>query len=95
LKGHPTPENKEGKVKNALYAFRKLPEGFCVLKCDEDFNYKGSYLIAEQRDGIVCSCPARIDCRHIKMIPDFVQKNRVDTTWYLNFDTKKWIKVRG
>lgn len=78
-----------------LYAFRKIKEGYCILKCDADFNYLGSYLMVSTDEGYKCSCPATGVCRHIKMAPKFVgTPNRTDTEWFLDFDHQKWVKAK-
>jgi len=77
-----------------LYALRTLPEGWCVLTCNEKFDYLGSYLIAPQEEGLVCSCPATKECKHLKMLTKFQETSRQDTPYFLDFEADRWVKIR-
>lgn len=81
-----------------LYAFRAIPEGFTVLKCDNDFNLLGSYVVAWTRNGYACNCPAgrgsvANPCRHKTMLDAALDKNTIDKPVFHDFETGRLVKV--
>lgn len=59
-----------------------------ITKFDDDFNVESSYLVSLTN----CECPQgnKPTCRHRKMLPQFLVTKRVDSQWFLNYDTGEW-----
>lgn len=62
--------------------------GYRITKFDDDFNVESSYLVSETE----CECPqgSKPTCRHRKMLPQFLVTKRVNSQWFLNYDTGAW-----
>ncbi len=77
-----------------LYNLRTIPSGWQVTKFDDDFNVESSYEMT-QDDELRCGCPAgaRPTCRHRQMFSQL--SDRVDTAWFLDFDTRAWVDPTG
>lgn len=78
-----------------LYNLKTASKGsihtYVITKFDNDFNIESSYEVSYN----VCTCPQsnRPTCRHRKMLPLFLATERIDTNWFLNFETKDWTQV--
>ncbi len=77
-----------------VYNLRTIPSGWQVTKFDDDFNVESSYEMT-QDDELRCGCPAgaRPTCRHRQMFSQLL--DRVDTAWFLDFDTRAWVDPTG
>lgn len=66
------------------------PKSFVITKFDEDLNIESTYGVSE----VACECPQghKATCRHRKMLPIFFNDRaiRLDTTWFLDYDTRQW-----
>jgi hypothetical protein len=71
-----------------LYNAKKANGTYRVTKFDDDLEVENSYLTSERE----CTCPAghRDTCRHRQMLPAFIEQQRVDTFWFLDWDNQKW-----
>jgi hypothetical protein len=74
-----------------LYNCRSAGPAFRITKFDDDMNVESSYICTEEQ----CDCPAgvRPTCRHRQMLPKFLQRNFVDTEWFLDFDRGGWVQM--
>jgi len=79
---------------SSLYNLRTIPSGFQVTKFDDDFNVESSYEMTQDSE-VRCGCPAgaRPTCRHRQMFSQL--RDRVDTAWFLDFDTRAWVDPTG
>lgn len=77
-----------------LYNLRTTEVGWRITKFTDDLEVESTYEMHDH-DGIVCTCPAaqRPTCRHRQMF-DLVLE-RVDTPWFLDFDTRAWVDPTG
>lgn len=77
----------------SLYNLRISGPDWIVTKFDDDLNVESSYKILS--GGAVCECPAghRPTCRHRQMLGQLME--RVDTAWFLDFDTRQWVDPTG
>ncbi len=80
----------------SLYNLRTInnANAWQVTKFDDDFNVESSYEMT-QDDELRCGCPAgvRPSCRHRQMFSQLL--DRVDTAWFLDFDTRAWVDPTG
>lgn len=77
-----------------IYALRPIPEGFTVLKCDKDYNFRGTYFIGHRREGWTCTCPRTVGCKHIDLIALFKRKRAFGKGYWYNFETQKWSRLQ-
>lgn len=61
-------------------------EGTRMTKWDEGLNILSSYVLTQYG----CSCPAHGYCRHREMLNHFILYDKVDTDWFLNYETGYW-----
>jgi hypothetical protein len=67
----------------------KLDGGFTAHKYLEDGEHAEDYEL--NKNGSSCSCPAHVPfCRHKAMLVVMKDKQRIDTGWQYNHDTKEW-----
>jgi len=71
-----------------LYSAKSVDDAIRITKFDEDFEVESSYITTRS----TCECPAgvRDSCRHRQMFPEFVSANRINTSWFLDWDNRKW-----
>lgn len=73
-----------------LYNLRTTRKGWRMTKFDQAINpVEGSSYEMHYVDSVLhCSCPAmaRSTCRHREMFPHFVGEDRIDGTWFLEFN---------
>lgn len=74
----------------ALYNIKSSNRGYEIAKFDLDLNVEATYSVSLGE----CDCPAgeKHTCRHRKMLPMFLELDRVDSPYFLDFDTKTWHK---
>lgn len=81
---------------SAVYNLRshKL-DNFIVTKFDDDFNIESYYEMTVADGEVRCGCPAgvRPTCRHRQMFAQLL--TRLDTAWFLDFDTRAWVDPTG
>jgi hypothetical protein len=66
-----------------------------VSKFDDDLNVESTHQITMKRNRMYCTCPRGerfSTCRHRKMLPIFIEKGRVNTGWFYDFENEKWKK---
>jgi hypothetical protein len=73
----------------SVYTVRHTDDGWRVTKFDQDLNVESSYTVR----GTTCECPqaARGYCRHLDILSSFQAMDRVNTGWFLNFDSGDWL----
>lgn len=61
-----------------------------ITKFDSDFNMESSYIVSKTE----CTCPqgSKPTCRHRKMLPQFLITKRVNTQWFLDYETGSWFQ---
>ena len=71
-----------------LYNIKSTSSGYRITKFDNDLNPESSYLVSLSE----CECPqgSRPTCRHRKMLPGFIDKWRVDTNWFYDYERQSW-----
>ena len=81
----------------SLYNLKSTPRGWRITKFDDSLNPDTTYEMHYVDKVLHCSCPqmAKPTCRHRKMFPEFQLKARIDTNWFLDFDTKLWRQYVG
>lgn len=76
-----------------LYNCKTTRNGWRMTKFDENIDpVEGSSYEMHYMDGVLhCSCPAmaRHTCRHRVMFPMFQLADKIDGTWFLEFNNKK------
>lgn len=83
------------------YNIHSTASGFRVTGFDEALNVEKAYIIVKNdgRQGhssiYQCSCPAghRPDCKHRKMLAMYQREGRIDTEWFLDWDTQQWQRL--
>jgi hypothetical protein len=89
------------KKRASQYLVNRVPTGYNVIKCDEDFNFVEVYAVVKEqgKDRVhwFCSCPNTMaaECRHMKMISLFKDKKAIDKGMFYCYDTGEWTKVKG
>ena len=76
----------------SLYQVRNSSNGFEVRKFDDDINFIEKYDINFWGQRTFCTCPARFECRHIKMLPRFESAKAIDTDMLHDYDRNLWVK---
>lgn len=73
-----------------LYNCKSEGYQFRITKFDTDMNVESSYLLTSA----TCECPAghRPSCRHRDMLHKFLNREAVDTDWFLDFDRGGWVQ---
>lgn len=76
----------------ALYNLKSNSKGWIITKFDADLNPDTSYQMIHMDGVLNCSCPqmAKPKCRHRTMFPEFQLKQRIDTNWFFDYDTRQW-----
>ncbi len=76
-----------------LYGLRTTPQGYRIVKFDEDFNAIAIYEMKLWRGRVDCACfqANKSTCRHREMVTLFNQHNRADKGWFYRYDTGKWL----
>ena len=71
-----------------LYNMKKVNGEYRITKFDEHLNVESSYLTSPE----ACECPAghRNTCRHRQMLPVFIDNNKVNTAWCLDWEKGRW-----
>lgn len=74
------------------YNLRRMPDGYRMAKFDKLFALDAVYNIKFSRGRFSCDCPAsnKPNCKHREMIPTFVTSRKVDTGYFLCYDTGDW-----
>lgn len=74
----------------SLYNCKHSGDQYRVSKFDSDWNLEASYLC----DLHSCECPAghRPTCRHRLMLPKFIQRDAIGTSWFLDWDRGGWVQ---
>lgn len=72
-----------------LYSCRTIPNGYRMAKFDENFDLLATY---EMVGGCSCFQAQRHTCRHREMLTVFINRNRVDTGHFLNYEDFTWLK---
>lgn len=79
----------------SLYSCRSMGEDllFAVTKFDSDLNPEATYAVSPRE----CDCPAghKHTCRHRKMLREFINLRHINDGWFLNWDTRQWVKPVG
>jgi hypothetical protein len=73
----------------SLYNLKALPDKFLITKFTKDLEVGNTY----QLSGGVCTCPAGVHnryCRHREMKELFEEQGRVNSCWFLEYETRKW-----
>lgn len=72
-----------------LYNCHHDGDQYRITKFSEHGEVESSYLCTETE----CECPAgvRDTCRHRQMLPMFLNREAVDTFWFLDWDRKGWV----
>lgn len=83
-------------AKNNQYLVERVPTGYKVSKCDEDFNLLETYTVIDQKSHRYCDCPNTMAsiCRHMKMVDIFNKKRAVGKGMFYCYDTGEWTKVK-
>lgn len=74
-----------------LYSCRHSGDLYRITKfTTPDFNVESSYLC----DATGCDCPAghRPTCRHREMLPKFLAREAVGTSWLYDYDRGGWVQ---
>lgn len=81
----------------ALYNLKSNSKGWIITKFDADLNPDTSYQMIHMDGVLNCSCPqmAKPKCRHRTMFPEFQLKQRIDTNWFFDYDTRQWRQYLG
>lgn len=76
-----------------LYAINTTPEGYRVIKCDDDDRLT-FYNLTQRRGWVGCECFAanKHTCRHREMVTLYQQQGRLDKGWLYNYTEGEWIK---
>lgn len=84
-------------AKNSQYLVNKIPTGYNVIKCDDDFNLVETYLVLDQDGHQFCSCPNTMapECRHMRMIRLFKEHDAIDKGIFYCYDTDVWTEARA
>lgn len=74
-----------------LYNCRHSGDQYQITKFDEHMNVESSYLCTEAE----CNCPAghRRMCRHREMLPRFIQRGHVNSSWMFDYDRGGWVQM--
>lgn len=80
-----------GVVAMNLYNLKTTELGFRITKFSMDLDMESSYTLTDR----TCDCPQghKPTCRHRRMLP--LLKPRVDTAWFLCFETSQWSDPTG
>jgi hypothetical protein len=72
-----------------LYNCHTDGDQYRITKFDSLGNVESTYLCSETE----CECPAghRPSCRHRQMLPKFLERNAVNSFWFLDWDRKGWV----
>lgn len=76
----------------AVYNLRATPFGgvYSITKFTPSLDVESTYQVSDDR----CDCPQFSGrgkaCRHMKMLPLFLELARTDTDYFLDFDSKTW-----
>lgn len=72
----------------SLYSAKSVDDVIRITKFDEDLDVESSYITTRS----TCECPAgaRDTCRHRQMFSEFSSTNRINTTWFLDWDHRRW-----
>ena len=76
-----------------LYSCRHDGDQYRISKFTENLDLESSYLCTFDE----CQCPAAERgkrCRHMDMLPKFVQRGAIDTGWMLDYDRGGWVDMR-
>lgn len=76
-----------------LYTCRHDGDQYRITKLTDGLDVESSYLCTFTE----CECPAGIKrghCRHMEMLPKFVQRGAIGTGWMLDFDRGGWVDNR-
>jgi predicted nucleic acid-binding Zn finger protein len=80
------------------YTFRQTgPMTYEVTKWEDNRSYPLDTYVIEWRKGILsahmCDCPARIPCRHLKMLKEAIDTGKMDEAWTWVYDDNGWTAV--
>ena len=72
----------------SLYNAKKLKDHYQITKFDDELEVESSYNTSSE----TCDCPAgvRDTCRHRQMLPEFVEADRYDSSWFFDWDNRRW-----
>jgi hypothetical protein len=81
---------KKKAVKETRYTFtQSVDKTFRAIKMSPQGETLDVYKLSA--NGVHCSCPASVYCRHQKMLVEFREQNKVGTGWSLIYETGEWI----
>jgi hypothetical protein len=74
-----------------LYNCRHDGDQYRITKFDQHLNVESSYLCDEH----TCECPAgvRPRCRHREMLPLFIKREAIGSSWWLDYDRGGWVQM--
>lgn len=74
----------------SLYNCKHSGDQYRISKFNSDFDVEASYLCNET----ACECPAghRPTCRHREMLPKFIAREAVGTSWFYDHDRGGWVQ---
>ena len=84
-----------------LYNCRShIPHAYAITKLTEDLDPESTYVLRTDpaTNELVCECPAAVrpTCRHRQMLPHFINANRINTGWVLDWDNgAQWRQYVG
>ena len=75
-----------------FYNLKRMPNGYRMVKFDNLFNVEAVYNVRFSRGHFYCDCPAskHTSCKHREMVHVFLDHKRVDSGWFLRYDTGEW-----
>ena len=81
-----------------FYTFRQIAEKtYEVTKWEEFRTHPLETYVIEWRKGVLsahmCDCPARVPCRHLKMLKDAIDTGKMDTPWTWVYQDDFWVPV--
>jgi hypothetical protein len=77
-----------------MYNLKSTPDGYRMVKFDQDINVEAVYEITYRRGRFYCDCPQggkSPTCRHRDMIPVFTSHKAVNTGKFYDYENDKWL----
>jgi hypothetical protein len=78
----------------SLYNLKKTPDGYRMVKFDQNLNIESVYEIQYRRGRFYCDCPAggkSSTCRHREMIQEFTRHRAVNSGKFFDFENRTWV----
>ena len=79
----------------SLYNAKRIEDAYRITKFTDDLEVEvgkdgkeSSYITSRS----TCDCPAgvRDTCRHRQMLPSFIHHERINTSWFFDWDLHRW-----